>query len=291
MYVSIRDRSILHAGYPTLLGGLRALGLSSVELLFDREFSVQAIEPVDGRDKFCLRREGDRLLLRDQLSEYGVKVSALLLANNFNAPDIDAELDWVICAIEAAGSLGIEAVRIDSAMRGERELPFEERTRKFIDCLKRVISSTESSGVDLGIENHGSQGNDPDFLDMILKEVGSPRLGLTMDTGNFYWSGRPLSEVYEILRHFAPATKHTHVKNIRYPEEMRERRRELGWKYGDYVSPIYEGDIDHSRVVSFLKEAGYNRDMTIEDESLGKFPEEDRREILKRDADYLKEII
>ncbi len=291
MYVSVRDVSIIHAGYPTLLDGLRALGISSVELVFDREFSVQAINPIGGKDKFCLRCDGDRLLLKDQLNEYGVKVSAILLANNFNAPDIDAEIDWAVCAIEAAGSLGIEAVRIDSAMRGERELPFEERTRKFIDCTKKVISSTEASGIDLGIENHGSQGNDPNFLDAIIKEVGSPRLGLTMDTGNLYWSGKPLSEVYEILRHFAPLTKHTHVKNIRYPGDVREKMRELGWEYSKYVSPIYEGDIDHSRLISFLKEVGYTRDMTIEDESLGKFSVEEKKEILKKDADYLKGII
>ena len=35
-----------------------------------------------------------------------------------------------------------------------------------------------------------------------------------MDTGNFYWRGYPLSEVYGILEVLAPFAKHTHLKGI-----------------------------------------------------------------------------
>ena len=73
-----------------------------------------------------------------------------------------------------------------------------------------------------------------------------------MDTGNFYWYGNPIDKVYEILKSVAKYTKHTHVKNIQYPEETRNQQREIGWEYGKYVSPIYEGDIDHDRVIRML---------------------------------------
>jgi sugar phosphate isomerase/epimerase len=134
-------------------------------------------------------------------------------------------------------------------------------------------------------------GNRPEFLQAVFEAVSSPRLGLTLDTGNFYWFGHPLSRVYEIMRQFAPKVKHTHVKNIAYPPEMREQQRPIGYEYGRYVCPIYEGDINHSIVVEILREAGYNGDLCIEDESLGKFAPDERRSVLQRDAEHLKALI
>ena len=43
-------------------------------------------------------------------------------------------------------------------------------------------------------------GNDPAFLHQVISGVGSPRLGNTIDTANFYWSGKPLSAVHGIVR-------------------------------------------------------------------------------------------
>jgi len=104
----------------------------------------------------------------------------------------------------------------------------------------------------MGIENHGFQGNNLAFQLSVYKQVGSKRLGSTLDTGNFYWRGYPLSEVYGILEIMAPYAKHTHLKNIKYPEELREKTREAGWEYEKYVAPLDEGDIDHALVLRFL---------------------------------------
>jgi sugar phosphate isomerase/epimerase len=116
-------------------------------------------------------------------------------------------------------------------------------------------------------------------------------LGLTLDTGNFYWFGHPISRVYEIMRQFAYKVKHTHIKNISYPAEIREQQRPIGYEYGKYVCPIPDGDIDHQVVVNILKEAGYAGDLCIEDESLGKFAPEERRKVLRGDAEYLKSLV
>ena len=166
-----------------------------------------------------------------------------------------------------------------------------ERVAKFVAGIKRLIDATKDAPVDLGIENHGYQGNDPNFLHGVFDGVGSPRLGMTLDTGNFYWRGHPMSKTLKTIEEFAKLAKHTHVKNINYPEETRDQQREMGWEYGRYVSPIYKGDIDHKKVVGFLRAAGYNRDLCIEDESLGKFSEAERKEILMKDAEHLKSLI
>ena len=121
-----------------------------------------------------------------------------------------------------------------------------------------------------GIENHGFQGNDPEFLTGLLLDVDSPRLGLTLDSATSTGEGWPLSRVYEIFEQFAPVVKHTHIKNIAYPPEIRETQREIGYEYGKYVSPIHQGDIDHTRYFAALR-SGYDRDLCLEDESLGKY--------------------
>jgi len=157
--------------------------------------------------------------------------------------------------------------------------------------MSRVLDETSDSDVEMGIENHGFQGNRPEFLDAVFDAVRSERLGLTLDTGNFYWYGHPLSRVYEIIERFAPYCKHTHAKNISYPVGLREIQREIGLEYSKYVSPMREGDVDHGRVVEILKGAGYSRDLCLEDESLGKFPREKWPAVLRLDADYFRTIL
>jgi sugar phosphate isomerase/epimerase len=291
MYVSIRDDTLLACGFDTLLEGLVSCGLSAVELKVDRDVRVRALSAEGAPPFLHLDNDADVDRLGRQSAETGIRIAGLLLANNFNAPDIDSELAWIVHAIKVAAQLNVPVVRIDAIMQGERELPAEEREAIFARGVSYVLERTEGLPVDLGIENHGFQGNDPVFLDGLLARIGSPRLGLTMDTGNFYWAGHPLDEVYRILEHFAPVAKHTHVKNIRYPEELRNVRRELGYEYGRYVCPITEGDLDHGRVVGFLKDAGYDRDLCIEDESLGRFEAPQRRENIQASVRYLTQFV
>ena len=145
--------------------------------------------------------------------------------------------------------------------------------------------------IEFAVENHGAISNKLEFLRGLYKGVGSPRLGHTLDTGNFYWYGYPLSKVYEIIEELAPVTKHTHIKNINYPQDTREQNRGMGWEYEKYVSPLSEGNIDLGRVTELLKKAKFKGDLCIEDESLGKFPPEERKSILKRDVDFLKPLL
>lgn len=76
-----------------------------------------------------------------------------------------------------------------------------------------------------------------------------------------------------------------------YSRKTRQQKRASGWEYEKYVSPIYEGDIDHKEVVAILKNAGYNGPLTIEDECLGKLDANQKKEVLRKDAAYLKGLI
>lgn len=271
MFVSIRDAVILPTGFDNLHEALTFYNLRGVEMVVSKDYSVNALTPTPEQPRLFLDREEDVARLERQARGSDLKITAFLLANDFSAADVKKELDWVTRVVEVSGKIGVPAVRIDAIMSKEQELPLEKRQEIFAAAVREILDRTKSSKVDLGIENHGSKGNDPVFLDGLMKAVGSSRLGMTLDIGNFYWSGKPLSEVYRILEHFAPRTKHTHIKNIAYPAEMRETQRAIGYEYGKYVCPIPDGDIDLMRVVGYLKKAGYKRDLCIEDESLSKF--------------------
>jgi hypothetical protein len=72
---------------------------------------------------------------------------------------------------------------------------------------------------------------------------------------------------------------------------MVNEQRQMGYEYGKYVCPIPEGDIDHAKVVGLLKAAGYDRDLCIEDESLGKFDQEARRANIQAAVTHLNQCI
>ncbi len=286
MYVSVRDEIMMVGGYSSIAEGLQDIGLSAIEMAVSRDSSVRAITPSSDKPRLFLNIDEDVDLLSQQLSSTHTRLTSFLIPNNFGTKDLDAEVAWVIRVVQMADKLGAGAVRIDSAMEGGRQLPVKTRQEIFSRCVKTII--LETNGVELGIENHGVEGNDPEFLLGLIHMVGSKRLGVTMDMGNFYWAGYPIEELYAILQRLAPYTKHTHVKNIGYPAEMRNQRRQAGYEYGKYSCPIPEGDIDIKRVVGFLRTAGYQRDICIEDESLGKFDEPTRRKHLREAAAFLK---
>ncbi len=289
MYCSVRDCMVIVDEFASPVEGLRHLGLDAVEIALSNDGQVCAM---DSKKNIPLVTDDDAVAYKKHLASLGIRPIAFLTACDFSIGDPEANEKWVARAIELADILGMPAVRIDSAMSRERELNFGERVEIFAKGLGGSLQRTSGSKVALGIENHGFQGNNLAFQLNVYKAVGSDRLGSTLDTGNFYWRGYPLSEVYGILNILAPYAKHTHLKNINYPPEVRETVREGGWEYGKYVSPLDEGDIDHAKVIKLLAAAGYDGDVCLEDESLGHFqPGAERIAVLERDVAHIKAVI
>jgi sugar phosphate isomerase/epimerase len=284
MDIGIRDASLTQAGFSSLPEGLEHLGLRALEVNFPRTGEVTG--PQSGQTMVLDGAGCERC--RQELEAAGIRICALLCAQNFGLEPVEPEIDWIVRAVRAAEALGVGAVRVDSAMARQAELPLDQRIAMFADATRRALDVTKGSPVRLGIENHGRQGNDPAWMNGVLERVNSPRLGLTLDMGNWYWFGHPLSHLYDIYRDYAPRTVHTHVKSIRYPAELREQQREIGYKYGEYSAPLDEGDIDYARAIGILREGGYDGDLVIEDESLGKFPPEERPAVLRRDVEHLR---
>ena len=285
MDIGMRDGSTPVAGYASTLAGLRDLGVHSCELAVNRNGRFRSLVSDAELD---VGRPADRQRLANEAAEGGVRIQALLCAQDFNGPERAAHLAYVVNTVETAAVVGAVAVRVDIYMTGQGDLPLSERVDIYVQGLREVLAATPVCGVALGVENHGPQGNDEAWMRGVMAALPEARIGLTLDVGNWYWYGYPLSHVYDIYREFGSRVKHTHVKNINYPPEMQEKQREIGYKYGEYCCPLDEGNLDMARVVSILRECGYDGDLVIEDESVGKYPPEERPRILHRDVACLR---
>jgi sugar phosphate isomerase/epimerase len=204
--------------------------------------------------------------------------------------DVRPEQDvaWVIQAAQVAQALDVPAICIDIANHKPNASGFLQAT---VEMVKKVLAGSKSTSLVFGVEIHGRTTNDPEFLDALFAGVGSQRLGLTIDTGNFYWFRHPLSTVYELYAKFAPRVFHTHCESIKYPADQRDTQRPIDWKYGEFNCPIDRGDIDFRRVVKILRDAGCRNGLCVEDESLGKLPEADRTAALAKEIQHLKDCL
>ena len=280
--VGCRDLHLRVAGQPDSWSCMKALGAECTEVAVGLDLACPSL--FHPQRKYTLATADGIRALKDDLAANGSTVSAFLMSNRLEER-LDQELACARGVLKAAQQLGVQAVRIDvwpHKLDEERFLPFA------IEACKRLCELAEGTSVRFGIENHGPTTNNPAFLAKLFAGVGSEKLGLTLDFGNFYWWGHPLRELYQVFEQVAPRVVHTHCKSIRFPEDKRNVRREMGWGYERYNCPIYEGDIDYKRALGILRQAGYHGDLCVEDEALGKFPENQRAEVIRREIALLK---
>ena len=275
------DATLRHVKEADCWAALKAIGATGVEANIAEDLSFPRL--FHAQRKYTAATPDGLATLKADMQAAGCKITALMMSNRFDVRP-EEEVEWCIKAAQIAKALGTPAIRIDVVSRKGRP----DFLQLAIDTLKKVVAGSESTGVVFGVENHGKTTNDPQFLDALFAGVGSKRLGLTLDTGNFYWFGHPLSKVYELYAKYAPRGYHTHCKSIKYPADQREVQRQMGWKYAQYNCPVDQGDIDFRRVVKILRDAGYTNDLNIENESLGKFPEAERKAVLAKEIQYLK---
>jgi sugar phosphate isomerase/epimerase len=285
--IAIRDQIVPVPADGSLFDALRSVGVNSIECLVDLQEFLPYLRTSEAI-AFHLRDDASIGALKKRMADEGVRICALLLATDFAGDHAGQHVEWAARVVRAAAALGVPVVRIDP-WTVKRDLPPAMVLENFIRRAGALLAQTADTGVDLGMENHGNLFNDPELVDAVLAALPDERFGLTLDTGNFYWWGFPASEVYELIQRYAPRTKHTHIKNICYPPDLVERRREIGFEYKQYCGPLATGNLHLNRIVQLLRRGGYQRDLCIEDESLAKLPEPDRLNVLRQDVQALRD--
>jgi sugar phosphate isomerase/epimerase len=277
-----RDLNLKFAGQPDCWSAMKALGAESTEVYVELDLACPNL--FHPQHKYSLATAAGIRTLKEDLAASGCRVTAFMMSNRFDER-LEQELEAARGVVKAAQQLGVDAIRIDVVPRklsAEQFLPFA------IETCRRLCASAKGTPVRFGVENHGQITNDPQFLDKLFNGAGSDGLGLTLDTANFYWWGLPLKDLYAVYEKFAPRVVHTHCKSIHYPADKQNVRREIGWEYAKYDCPIYEGDLDFKRIVGILRQANYRGDLCVEDESLGKNPESERADIIRKEIALLK---
>ena len=282
--VGCRDLHLKIAGQPDSWACMKSLGADSTEVCVELDLACTYL--FHPQRKYTLATPEGIQTLKDDLTAGGCRITAFLTSNHFDER-LERELESVRGLVKAAQQLGVNAIRIDVVPRklaGDQFLPFA------IDACKRVCALAEGTPIRFGVENHGNVTNNPQFLEKLFDGVGSDKLGLTLDCANFYWWGMPLKDLYPTYQKFAPRVVHTHCKSIHYPPDKQNVRRDIGWEYGKYNCPIYQGDIDFKRIVAILRRAGYRGDLCVEDESLDKYPAAVRADVMRKEIALLKRL-
>jgi sugar phosphate isomerase/epimerase len=282
--VGCRDAHLKVAGERDCWSAMKTLGAECAEVEVRLDLTCPGL--FHPERSYTLATADGVAALKEDLAASGCTIAAFMMANRFDER-LDDELACTRSVVRASRQLGVNAIRIDVVPRkidAEHFLPFA------IQACKRMCEIAEGTPVRYGLENHGKITNDPVFLEKLFAGVGSEKLGLTLDTANFYWWGHPLDELYAIYDRLAPRVVHTHCKSIKYPDDQRNARREMGWEYGKYCCPIHEGDIDFTRVLATLRRANYRGALCVENESLGRFPESERAEIVRKEIAWLKTL-
>ncbi len=275
MFLAVRDAPIV-ALYGELVKGMKDLEVNSFELFVSRSLGTEI-----GYD---LSKDEGIEALRKFLEDHGFTVCALLLENDFSSPNLAKEVEYILKGARIAEKLEVKVVRINPPMR---EIP-GYTIRDYVELSSKAITHIlkQNTYVHLAVENHGIIGNNVDYVRGLLEAVTDERLGVTLDTGNYYWYGYPLEKLYEIYRMVAPRVKHTHIKDA-----ATERKNVLRRPREVKMSPIGKGDLDFRRILRILKEAGYEGDLTLEDESISLRDPEGSKKVLREDMRFLRSLL
>ena len=179
--------------------------------------------------------------LRRAATDRGLAIIGIGIHNDFGRQDDFLRASEVVKVkqwVEVAERIGAPMVRV---FAGWPEGPAAERWDGMIANLKEAAAFAQAAGVRLGLENEA--GFTPSVTEhlRILDEVGSPALGLLLDTGN-YPAGWP-SVVTA-----APRAIHVHAKfwkvgpggeepSMDYPGLLAQLRR---GGYGGWITFEYE---------------------------------------------------
>lgn len=170
--------------------------------------------------------------------------------------------------VEAAKFLGCHSIRVNAHGEGTAE----EVAVAAIDGLSKLSDYAEKHGVNVLVENHGGYTSNGAWLADVMKRVGKENCGTLPDFGNFcqtigYGSINDPNckdpyDIYQGLKELMPYAKAVSAKSYDFDENGNQPK------------------IDYLKMMSIVKEAGYNGFVGVEFEG-GNVSEEKGIELTK----------
>jgi inosose dehydratase len=126
-------------------------------------------------------------------------------------------------------------------------------------AIYQVVALCRDQGLEVAFHHHvGTHVETPDEVDRLFSLLPPERLKLCLDTGHcVYGGGDPVAE----LQQYASRVRCVHLKDIDAAILEYARRQRLGFydavRHGVFV-PLGQGTVDFSRVLSLLRQQGYD---------------------------------
>lgn len=209
----------------------------------------------------------------------GLDLMGFSTHQGFLSPNKDVRqknIDHTIKCIEMAYALGIPTMRVNTGTWGTSK-NFDELMKNrgiepppkgvtdedgfgwVVESLGQCLKAAEKCGVLLGLENHWGLGRTPEGVLRVVKEVKSPWLKVTLDTGNF------LEDPYDKLEQLAPEAVLVQAKTY----------------FGGGL--WYTLDLDYDRIAGLLRKHNYRGYISLEFEG-----KEDPRTGVSKSLDLLR---
>jgi sugar phosphate isomerase/epimerase len=204
------------------------------------------IGDVWGKDVASPEAEAAKVLAMVQAR--GLRVSSLAASNDFvvlDPQDVEYQVQRMKRVMGLANILECPVIRTEGGQPKDA-VPEARWVEAMAGCLRQLVDDAEKHDVVFAVDNHGYCTNDGDRQLALIEAVGSPRVGVNLDTMNYRWFGHDIPTInryYEIL---AKHTFHTHLK-----DGFDSRENYQGAALG-------EGEINLAHAVKCLKDAGYD---------------------------------
>lgn len=190
------------------------------------------------------------------VDEAGVKISGL--STHSDLLDVEFGVVYARKGIQYAKALGVDVVQICENMYPPDWMTEEDAYQIMRMTLKAISETCEDNGIYIAVEQHGPFTSKVESLLRILDLVDSPWIRVNYDSGNTFLAGE---DPYRMLDAVADKVVHVHAKDISVQQAEKDRGKISGTPVGCACG---DGVIDWGRIVSRLKQAGFNGVLSVE---------------------------
>lgn len=144
--------------------------------------------------------------------------------------------------INMAKFLGCHAIRVNAQSSGS----YREQMERAADGLRRLSEYGAEEGISVIVENHGGLSSNGQWLSSTIEMVDHPNCGTLPDFGNFRISDDEMYDYYKGTEELMPYAKGVSAKT------------------NDFKADGSEINLDYSRLMKIVKDAGYTGYVGIE---------------------------
>ncbi|MBQ9774057.1 MAG: sugar phosphate isomerase/epimerase [Clostridia bacterium] len=153
-----------------------------------------------------------------------------------------AVIDYLVRQIELYAAIGIRCAVLHTESKAEMKMDGEEWLSRNVEALRTLLSRVEHVDITICLENMRSYNESVEILLEIIDRVGSPKLGICLDTGHLNNTHANTHREF-ILK----AGKHLKALHIADNEGERDQ----------HMMPFGRGNVDFEAVVAALREIDY----------------------------------